>query len=418
MGVRVLVIDDSAVDRELARRALARLTVPPGPAEVVCAGDWPQAARHLETSAFDVLILDFHLPGVSGLDVLRVLETRPHPPVIMMTGQDDVATAVETLRAGAYDYVPKSVDAGPTLCLTVERALERVRLERELAESRARLAAYAAELEQKVAARTAMVRAQAAEIEALYLKAEEASRLKAEIVANVSHELRTPLNIIIGYTDLLDESIAPETNPDLHHVLAKVRRQGKRLDALIESLLALGRLKTGGEGFTRSRFTLAALVEELRGDAAVLGPDPELLLDWKAPPEPYEVEHDREKIRTIAYHLLSNAIKFTPAGRVVVSIAGTSAGEIVIAVSDSGIGVPPEAREIIFDDFRQLDGSSTRRYEGLGLGLGIVKRYVGLLRGAVDLESTPGEGTTITVRVPPLAPAGPGISPPDAPPSR
>ena len=175
MAVRILLIDDSPVDRELARRALARLSAPPGPVELVGAGDWPEAVRHLEAAAFDLLVLDFNLPGVSGLDILRELATRPHPPVIMMTGQDDVTTAVETLRAGACDYVPKSADAGPTLCLTVERVLERVRLEREVTEARARLAAYAAELEQKVAARTAVVRLQAAEIEALYLRAEEAS---------------------------------------------------------------------------------------------------------------------------------------------------------------------------------------------------------------------------------------------------
>ena len=136
------------------------------------------------------------------------------------------------------------------------------------------------------------------------------------------------------------------------------------------------------------------------------------------PPEPCEVEHDRDKVRAIAYHLLSNAIKFTPAGRVSVSIARTPVGGIVVTVRDTGIGLPPEAREVIFDDFRQLDGSSTRRYEGLGLGLGIVKRYVGLLRGAVDLKSALGEGTTITVRLPPLASDGQVNAPPAGPPSR
>jgi len=417
LAVRILLIDDSAVDRELARRALEQLPVPPGPVELVGVGDWPEAARHLGAGAFDLLVLDFNLPDVTGLDILRELATRPHPPVIMMTGQDDVATAVETLRAGAYDYVVKYA-AGPNLCLTVERVLERVRLERELAESRTRLAAYAAELEQRVAARTAVVRAQAAEIEALYLKAEEASRLKSEIVANVSHELRTPLNVILGYAELLAESIAQGANPDAHDMLSKVRSQGKRLDELIGSLLALGRLKSGGEGIVRSRFALAGIVAELCGDAAVLGADRELAFEWNAPPEPCEVEHDREKIRGIAYHLLSNAIKFTPAGRVSVSIARTPVGGIVVTVRDTGIGLPPEAREVIFDDFRQLDGSSTRRYEGLGLGLGIVRRYAGLLRGIIELESTPGAGTTITVRLPPLAPASedpaPSPAPPDA----
>src|SRR5207245_3776631 len=132
---------------------------------------------------------------------------------------------------------------GPALCLAVQQVLERVRLERDLAESHAQLEAYAAKLEQKVEARTRTLQAQAAKIEALYLKAEEAARLKAEIVANVSHELRTPLNVILGYAGLLEESIAPEAHPDAHDMLRKVRGQGLRLHELIESLLALGRLK-------------------------------------------------------------------------------------------------------------------------------------------------------------------------------
>ena len=118
------------------------------------------------------------------------------------------------------------------------------------------------------------------------------------------------------------------------------------------------------------------------------------------PPEPCEVEHDREKVRAIAYHLLTNAIKFTPSGEIEVAATRTADGGIVLTVRDTGIGVPPEARAVIFDDFRQLDGSSTRRYEGMGLGLGIVRRYTALLQGALRLDSTPGEGTTIVVDLP------------------
>ena len=105
-------------------------------------------------------------------------------------------------------------------------------------------------------------------------------------------------------------------------------------------------------------------------------------------------------MRAIAYHLLSNAIKFTPSGEIEVAATRTAEGGIVLTVRDTGIGVPPEARAVIFDDFRQLDGSSTRRYDGMGLGLGIVRRYTALLQGALRLESTPGQGTTIVVDLP------------------
>jgi len=389
MGIRALLIDDNPFDRELACRALRGLPVPPGPVELACAGDWAEALPHLEAGGFDLMLLDYHLPGLMGLDILRELQGQAHPPVIMMTGQDDIATAVETLRAGAADYVPKTADWGPALCLAVERVLERARLERELAESRAQLAAHAAELEETVTRRTAVVRAQATEIEALYLKAEEAARLKAEIVSNVSHELRTPLNIILGYAALLGD------------MLGKVRTQAERLLQLVESLLALNRLNAGSESVRVSRFTLAELIEELRGSAVTLNAERQLTVAWNVASEPCEVENDREKVRAIAYHLVSNAIKFTAVGQVEVEAATTPDGGIVLTVSDTGIGLSPEAKSVVFDDFRQLDGSSTRRYEGLGIGLGIVKRYTALLGGTVGLESTPGKGTTIVVRLPP-----------------
>jgi hypothetical protein len=271
-----------------------------------------------------------------------------------------------------------------------------VRLERELAESRAQLRAYASALEEKVETRTAVVRAQAAEIETLYLKVEETARLKAEIVANVSHELRTPLNAIFGYTELLTEHVSGEPA----EMLASVRMQAERLHQLVESLLALGRLKTGSEGVTVAPFDIAELVEDLKLQAQVLNADRGLALDWHSPAGSYVIAHDREKIRTIAYHLVNNAIKFTPVGRVGVALDATADGGVTLTVSDTGIGFPAEARSVIFDDFRQLDGSISRRYEGTGIGLGIVRRCTELLGGTIASESAPSRGTTIVVTLP------------------
>ena len=184
------------------------------------------------------------------------------------------------------------------------------------AESRAQLRSYASALEEKVETRTAVVRAQAAEIEGLYRRAEAAARLKAEIVANVSHELRTPLNAIFGYTELLQDHVTGEPAD----MLDCVRTQAQRLHGLVESLLALGRLKTGSEGVTIAEFDLAGLVDDLKGQAAVLNADRGLGLTFRAPNASCLLKHDREKIRTIAYHLINNAIKFTPAGEVEVTL--------------------------------------------------------------------------------------------------
>ncbi len=406
MALRILIIDDSPADQEIASRALERLPGPMGPAEVLRALDWAEARRHLDAGGLDLVLLDYHLPGTTGLDVLRdIRRMRGAPPVIMMTGQGDVATAVATLREGAQEYVPKAADCGPGLCLAVERVVERAHLERELAAARGQLAAYAADLEERVAARTAVVQTQAREIEELYLKTEEVARLKEELLHNLSHELRTPLNGILGFAELLRMELETQVTPEVLDMLATVRVQGKHLLEMIESLLALRDLRGGTEGVHVSRFSLAALLEELRADAVALGSDKALTFAWKGPCAPCEVEHDREKIRVIAYHLLSNAIKFTSAGQVEVELASTPEGGVRLQVSDTGIGLPADRREVLLDDFRQLDGSSTRRYGGLGLGLGIVKRYTALLRGAVHLEAAPGAGTTVSVELPPMASA-------------
>ncbi len=158
---------------------------------------------------------------------------------------------------------------------------------------------------------------------------------------------------------------------------------------------------SGGTGLTASRFTCAAVLDELRWDAVPLNTDKGLELEFHAPPEAIEIEHDREKIQAIAYHLLNNAIKFTAAGHVVVTLATANDG-ISLTVADTGVGVPMEARPLMFEDFRQVDGSSTRRFDGLGLGLGIVKRFTALLGGTIALQSVPGIGTTVRVDIPPF----------------
>ncbi len=395
MSLRILVVDDNVYDRELTTRALAKLAPPLGPPAVEGAVDWREAEPVID-AGFDLILLDYHLPAMHGLDVLRELRGRVHPPVIMMTGQGDVATAIATLRQGASDYVAKGDDWGASLRLAVERVIERVRLERDLAESRAQLRAYASSLEEKVETRTAIVRAQAAEIESLYLRVEEAARLKAEIVANVSHELRTPLNAIFGYTELLVDHVAGEPA----EMLDAVRTQARRLHQMVESLLALGRLTGGTEGVAVATFDLAALVADLRSQAGILNADRGLELVWDAPASPCPLTHDREKLRTIAYHLVNNAIKFTPVGRVEVCFEMPPEGGVTLTVRDTGIGFPQEARTIIFDDFRQLDGSIRRRYEGSGIGLGIVRRCVELLGGTIRSDSTPSRGTTIVVALP------------------
>jgi signal transduction histidine kinase len=411
MSVRILLIQNGARHHARARAALAGLTPPTGPAAVACASDWDQAWPRIADGDADLVVLDFALPGSRGLDVLAALADAPHPPVIMLgPPEGDLDTAVESLRAGAHDYVPAgAADWDAQLRLAIERTVAGAGRDRECARARAQLAARTAALETRLADQAALLEAQAAELARLHLKTHETGRLKADIVANVSHELRTPLSAVVGFAELLD-ALLPATGVDeARDSLRKLRHQAARLTAAVESIVAFDRLRNGNHAPVIARFSLAELRAELHAEALVLSAGKRLAFTWKGPGEPCRVESDRELVRAIAWHLLSNAIKFTPAGVVEVELARGRRGGIVVRVSDTGIGLPPEARALVFEDFRQLDGSSTRRYCGLGLGLGFVKRCTALLGGTLGVSGRPGGGSIFTVRLP--GPAGRGSRP-------
>jgi signal transduction histidine kinase len=230
----------------------------------------------------------------------------------------------------------------------------------------------------------------------LYEDAARASRLKSEFVSTMSHELRTPLNVIMGYNQILNETLPPD--PETTHALDAVRRASNELLDLVEATLDLGRLETGRERVCEETLAVRDLFGELAHEFAAVPRAAGVALIWDEGTNP-TITVDRRKLRTVLKNLAGNALKFTPAGSVRVECrqAGTHCRFRVI---DTGIGIGPEDQAAVFEMFRQADSSDTRRYGGTGLGLYIVRRLVGLLGGEVTLESTPGRGSTFTVTVP------------------
>ncbi|MBI4517507.1 MAG: hypothetical protein HY699_17020 [Deltaproteobacteria bacterium] len=255
----------------------------------------------------------------------------------------------------------------------------------------------AKQLERLVQIRTQEANARAEAMEALYKQAEEGSRLKSEFVAAVSHELLSPLHVILGYGDLLAQGTWGSIDDAARELVERMRHNGRRLLAMVTNVLDLAKADTGHTPLFPGPVDLVELAGDVTDPATLPRPAYITVRTELAPALPV-VTTDGHKLRMILGHLLSNAVKFTHAGEVVLSATFDAAtAKLSFAVSDTGIGIRPEDVATIFQDFRQLDGALHRRYEGLGLGLPLARRYTDLLGGSLSVRSTPGVGSTFTL---------------------
>jgi signal transduction histidine kinase len=243
--------------------------------------------------------------------------------------------------------------------------------------------------------------------------AEESIHLKSEFLATMSHELRTPMHAIEGFIGiLLNRMAGSEYNEKTYHYLQRINANSRRLLELINDFLDLSRVEAGRLELARLPFAPAELAENWYNELSGVAEQKELAFTVSIDPAlPTTLYGDEDAINKVALNLLGNAIKFTENGSVSLELEnGEQSWRIV--VKDTGIGIPHHAREIIFEEFRQVDQSSKRKYGGTGLGLAIVQKYTRTMGGTVTVESEPGQGSTFTISLPLLEPsADPVLSP-------
>jgi signal transduction histidine kinase len=318
--IKVLLVEDDEDDYVLTRRLLTE--VYGERLRIEWADGYEAALEAMARGGHDVCLLDYRLGAGDGLALLRQANARSYPaPIIFMTGQGDREVDMEAMRAGAADYLVKGqVDAG-----MLERAIR-----------------YAVQQKRSEAERLELIREQAARKEA-----EESNRLKDEFLATVSHELRTPLNAMLGWLHLLRERrLTPEQE---ERALETVERSARAQHKLIEDLLDLSRVITGKLRLEVREVALApvveAAVESARPAAEARGVA--LLLDLE--PQVGRVLGDPDRLQQVVWNLVSNAVKFTPAGGRVAVTLKREGPHASVTVSDTGEGVAPEFLPHVFE---------------------------------------------------------------------
>ena len=436
--LRLLVVDDDAVDRLAVRRAVRQAGID---AAVEEAEDGAEALGAVRAAAaagapFDCVLLDYQMPGTTGLEVLRALRGgaggTPHAgapnanvpnehapaadvPVVMLTGQSDPETAVALIKAGAADFLPKGALTADRLVRVVGGAV------RVAIAERARRAAEAA------------MRRALADAEAARARAEEANRAKSEFLAMMSHELRTPLNAIGGYVQLMQMGVPEPVAPAHQDYLDRLRRSQQHLLSLINSVLNYAKLEAGRVTFDLAAVPAAELVAAVEPLVAPLAAAKGLAYSARvaAGPggAPLVARADREKALQVLLNLVANAVKFTPAGgRVAVTAEALAVGApgagspdtrspnaaspnaaspnaeppagVALRVADTGVGIAAEKLGAVFDPFVQVDAGYARQQEGTGLGLAISRELARGMGGDQTAESAPGAGSVFTFVLP------------------
>ena len=325
----------------------------------------------------DLILLDVMMPGMDGYEVCRCLQadkTTRNIPIIFVTAKTEVEDEAEGLKLGAVDYVTKPYNAK-----IVE---QRVKNHMELKRHRDRL-------EELVKERTAR-------LEVAKEAAEAGNRAKGEFMMIMSHELRTPLNNIIGFTPMLAQpDLTPENRQEYVDI---VSNSGNDLLELVNEIIDLVSVEVGAIQLIREPFPFPYWMQKIMDAVSPLAHEKGLTLTSQIDPDipPFLIGDDR-RLGQVLLHLLKNAVKFTDSGSIVLEVTreGHSPSEETLrfTIRDTGIGIPADKQETIFQHFTQLESPYTRTHEGIGLGLTICKRFVPLMGGRIHVESELGRGS-------------------------
>ena len=340
----------------------------------------------------DLVLLDIMMPEMDGYEVCRQLKADPslqNIPVIFITALAEMDAEAAGLELGAADYLTKPINVGIAR-QRIRNLLEREQLRKEVETERNLL-------EQRVAERTAELKAVAGSREKALAAAEQLSALKTQFINNMSHELRTPLNHVIGLATLSQRAKDLEKAKDYAQ---KILAAGEQLLGLVTSVLDFSAVKSGDLHVCNEVIDLHILLPHIAERYAEKAKAKGLAFEMRQPAViPPTMMGDLQRLQQVLEELLANAVKFTEQGKVTFAVV-PGADQIEFVVTDSGGGMKAEQLEAGFKPFQQADGSATRRFGGLGLGLALTEHLVRLMGGKISVTSKMHEGSTFRVMLP------------------
>ncbi|MGA7952167.1 MAG: hybrid sensor histidine kinase/response regulator [Gloeobacterales cyanobacterium] len=367
--LKILIVDDDLVDRMMVCRALTRTGIPMMLRE---AYDGETMMQALQSGPFDCIFLDYQLPGQNGLALLQQLRCQGiHIPIIMLTGHGDEQIAVELMKAGASDYLTKTVVSPERL----EHLLRNV------------IRLYQAEQEVALAKQ----------------QREQLLRQREDFVSRLTHDLRSPLLAAERMLHLLQENTFGPITPETQEALACMQASNQNLVQMVNTWLEVFRHEAGYKTLTFSECNLYELMQEVVGELMPLALEKKLQLKVTYPgsaqnsPSPM-ILADRLELRRVLVNLVGNAIKFTDSGSVCIylSEAGPESTFITLSVEDTGCGISTEAQAALFERFRQ----GNHKRAGSGLGLYLSRRIVEAHGGSISAQSNFGQGSCFNISLP------------------